>query len=77
MNQIEINGYIRINRKEARNIVNKGGEVYCCPNKLIPCQLNLLRINGNFENSENAIIYYNCNPETGTRLLYFKKAIRG
>lgn len=79
MQQVNYNGYIRINKTKARNLFMKGKSIIVVPCKLAPRSTiaTLTPKEGecsekDFENAVNACTYYNCNAETGrtTVLLY-------
>lgn len=79
MQQINYNGYTRINKTKARNMFMKGQSVLAVPCNLAPRSTtiaNLTPKNGecseqDFENAINACMYYNCNAETGKQLFFY------
>lgn len=72
LNQVHINGYMKVSRPIARRLFyNRGHDVY-----IIPCKMRFdniylspLKINNEsgyrFEHLVNDYEYYNCNAETG------------
>jgi hypothetical protein len=70
----------RITRAAAKKLYNAGGRVYAAPVNLnlyspwaYVSELKKTDDPGRtFESIENAMIYYNCNPETGSYIKYFQ-----
>ena len=79
MIKIETKHFTRINKKQARNIFNNGGNVAITPWKLNPennyCSPFTLNKNftnfNSFDSACNYIEYYNCNNETGKYLAFY------
>lgn len=74
MRKISIDGFKRVNRGTAKKLFEEGKSVYGVPCNLRPsvgvCAL-FDKNNGTFESIENAIMYYNCNSETGKTLWFY------
>lgn len=72
---------VKITRAHARKLYNEGTEVMIIPNKIrtnSPLAGWVVKPADNsvsFEETCNAIFYYNCSPETGTSLAYYAKEI--
>ena len=81
MNKINIDGYRRINKKEARRRYNNGEII-----RFVPCKISPVNIwgfysdkyysknNNSFETVVNTFTYYNCiDYETGTYPAFYIK----
>lgn len=79
MQQVNYNGYIRINKTKARNLFMKGKSIIVVPCKLAPRSTTIATLTPkegecsekDFENAVNACTYYNCNAETGRTLFFY------
>lgn len=72
---------IKITKGMARKLYNEGKEVMIIPNRLrvtSPLASWIVKPEDNsvsFDQTCNAIHYYNCSPETGMNLMYYAKEI--
>lgn len=70
---------IQITKGMARKLYNDGVEIMIIPNRIRPNSILaswIRKPEGNsvsFEQTCNAIHYYNCSPETGMTLIYYAK----
>ena len=74
MQQVEINGFKRVDRGTAQRLFDKGHDVYGVPCNLSPstgCCVLFNSKRGSFSQIENAAIYYNCNSEVGKKLWFY------
>lgn len=65
--------YTKINRREARKLFNKGEVISMGASKMRPewSAMVCKALGKTFEQTENEVYYYNCNPETGRRVAYY------
>ena len=72
---------IKVWKNYARKAYERGEEVMIIPDKVRPTgilaswQQNPNAQAGDFDKLCNAIHYYNCSPETGTKLAYYVKEV--
>ena len=78
MQKIEIDNYIRIDKRKARNLFELGIDIYVYPSNLRPSgpwgSAMLLDHLENFESQVNSATYYSCiNSQTGYYLNFYLK----
>lgn len=78
MLNVEMNGYKRIRKNEARRMYNNGVTVYLLPCKVYPDDnhpwIKPYRMEGRpFEKTVNEFEYYNCNAELGYYTAFYIK----
>ncbi len=86
MLNVEINGYKRIRKDEARGRFSNGEFIYLCPVKLRPGgpwhpeititnKGHLAGVTEDFNKIINRFEYYNCNAETGYYTAYYIREV--
>lgn len=79
MRQINIDGFIRVSKYEAKQRYNAGEAIRICACNMSPVSIwgcygdCCLEADGEFETVVNAFRYYNCDNETGRYPAYYVK----
>lgn len=81
MNEVRVNGFVRVDKRKAMQIYNNGGIIYCTPCKLRPSRETVIPVQYNrasgltadqwFTKVMNNIRYYNCNSWSGQEIWYY------
>ena len=74
--------WVRISKAQAKKLFDKGEKIVFCPCKTRPfggwgigCITDSSRCQCEFEKLLNEFIWYNCNPETGKHVSFYKMEV--
>ena len=84
MNKIETGDFRRINLTKARNMYAAGKMVFLCASNMSPASIwqpasgickNIddICVDETFNAQVNRFLYYNCNKETGRKVIFYEK----